>query len=200
MYQLFGTHPPNPELGPQRTTGIDLGGAWSGDGGLTVRGTVFFSRVDDLISRQGRDHAFRNQDEAEIRGVELRLQGSGTHFEYVASWTGLDHRFTSSSEGMEEIPYVPDHQVELLGVAHLGKRIDLRAVWLGNGRRVYYDRGVRRGLDSYSMFNLGLAGRIAGVELTVQIDNVFDADIEQENGYPLAGRRLWIGCRFELQP
>ena len=35
-------------------------------------------------------------------------------FDYRASWTGLDHRFTSSSEGYEEIPYVPDHQIELL--------------------------------------------------------------------------------------
>jgi iron complex outermembrane receptor protein len=200
MNQLYGAFLPNPELGPQRTTGVDFGAAWSSAGGLTARGTVFFNRVDDLISRRGRDYPYENQDEARIDGVELRLQGSSRVFEYGVSWTGLDHRFTSSSEGLEEIPYVPNHQVELLGVAHLGKRIDLRAVWLAVGRRVSYDRGDRREHDAYSLVNLGLTGRVGKVELTAQADNVFDADIEQEYGYPLPGRRLWIGCKFALQP
>jgi iron complex outermembrane receptor protein len=196
MRQLYGTDPPNPDLGPQRTTGLDLGAGFSPSSALNLEGTVFLNRVADLITREGRDFPYRNQDEAEIRGVELRFRGKTGVFDYSASWTGLDHGFTSSSEGFEEIPFVPDHQIELLGVVHLGRRVDLRGVWLATGRRVAYDRGERIELDSYSLLDLGLTGRVGGAELTLQLDNVLDAAVEMEPGYPLPGRRVWIGCRF----
>jgi len=200
MRQLYGTDPPNPDLGPQRTNGLDLGAELSPSSALTVEGTIFFNRVTDLITREGRDHPYRNQDEAEIRGVELRLRGESAVFDYSASWTGLDHRFTSSSEGFEEIPFVPDHQIELLGVVHLGRRVDLRGVWLATGRRVAYDRGERIELDWYSLLDLGMTGRIGVAELSFQIDNALDAAVEMEPGYPLPGRRFWIGCRFVFNP
>ncbi len=121
-------------------------------------------------------------------------------FDYSASWTGLDHRFTSSSEGFEEIPFVPDHQIELLGVVHLGRRVDLRGVWLATGQRVAYNFGERLELDGYSVLDLGITGRVGVFELTLQIDNVLDAAVEMEPGYPLPGRRVWVGCRFVLNP
>ena len=120
--------------------------------------------------------------------------------DYSASWTGLDHHFTNSSEGFEEIPFVPENQIELLGVVHLGRRVDLRGAWLATGRRVAYDRGERLELDGYSLLDLGLAGRVGVAELSLQIDNVFDAAVEMEPGYPLPGRRVWIGCRFVINP
>jgi iron complex outermembrane receptor protein len=199
MRQLFGTDPPNPELGPQRNIGVDLGVDWEPASGFTLRGTVFFNRVTDLITRESRDLPFRNQDEAEIRGVELRMEGSTEVVEVRASWTGLDDRFVRSSEGLEEIPFVPNHQLDVIGVVHLGRRIDLRGVWLATGRRVAYDRGARIELDGYSLFNLGVAGRLGVVELSLQIDNALDADVEMEPGYPLPGRRVWLGCRFAIR-
>jgi iron complex outermembrane receptor protein len=200
MRQLYGTDPPNPDLGPQRTTGLDIGGVFSPFSTLRLEGTVFFNRVADLITREGRDFPYRNQDQAEIRGVEFRLRGESAVFDYSASWTGLDHRFTSSSEGFEEIPYVPDHQIELLGVVHLGRYVDLRGVWLATGRRVAYDRGERIELDGYSLLNLGITGRIGSAELGLQVDNALDAAVEMEPGYPLPGRRFWISCRFVFNP
>jgi iron complex outermembrane recepter protein len=200
MRQLYGTDPPNPDLGPQRTTGLDFGGAFSPSAALILEGTLFLNRVTDLITREGRDFPYRNQDEAEIRGIELRLRGESGVFEYSAGWTGLDHRFTNSSEGFEEIPFVPDHQIELLGVVHLGRRVDLRGVWLATGRRVAYNGGERLELDGYSVLDLGITGRVGVFELTLQIDNVLDAAVEMEPGYPLPGRRVWVGCRFVLNP
>jgi len=199
MRQLYGTEPPNPHLAPQHTTGVDLGAVWSASSALTVRGTVFFNRVAELITRQSRDDPFENQDEAEIKGVELRLQGASGVFEYGVSWTGLDHRFTRSSEGFNEIPFVPDHQIEVTGVAHLGGHIDLRGVLLATGKRVAYDRGDRVELGGYAVLGLGLTGRVGVVELSLQVDNALDVDFETEPGYPLEGRRIWLGCRFVVQ-
>ena len=200
MRQLYGTDPPNPDLGPQRITGLDLGAEFSSASALNIRGTVFFNRVDDLITREGREFPYRNQDEAEIRGLELTVRGEVGVFEYRAAWTGLDHRFTDSSEGFEEIPYVPDHQIELLGVVHLGRRFDLRGVWLATGRRVAYNRGEKIDLNGYALLDLGLTGRVGVTELTLQVDNVLDAAVEMEPGYPLPGRRVWLGCRFVIRP
>jgi outer membrane cobalamin receptor len=200
MRQLYGTDPPNPGLGPQRTTGLDLGVAWTPLRELALRTTVFFNRVDDLITREGRAFPYRNQDEAEIRGVELRLEGQAGAFEYGASWTGLDHRFTRSAEGYRKLPFVPDDQIEVIGVVHLGRRLDLRGVWLFSGSRVAYDRGERIELDRYALLDLGFAGRVGVFELSLRIDNVFDAGVELEPGYPLPGRRVWLGCRFVVSP
>ena len=195
MRQLYGTEPPNPALRPQRTTGIDLGVSWLGNG-LNFRGNLFFDQVSDLISRQDRFEPYENQDEAEIRGIELRFDGVLHWFEYRLSWTHLDPRFTRSSEGMEEIPYVPNDQIEVFGVAHLGRHVDLRGTWLFTGDRVYYDFGEKAALDAYHLFNLGVMGRLSHAELSIHIDNLLDADVEQEEGFPLPGRRLWAGVRF----
>lgn len=200
MRQLYGTDPPNPDLGPQRTTGLDLGAGFSPSPALNLQGTIFFNRVDDLITREGRDFPYRNQDEAEIRGIELRLRGEAGVLDYSASWTGLDHRFTSSSEGYEEIPFVPDHQIELIGVVHLGRRVDLRGVWLATGERVAYDRDGKIDLGGYSLLDLGLTVSVGVTELSLQIDNALDADVEVEPGYPMPGRRVWVGCRFVVSP
>lgn len=199
MRQLYGTEPPNPDLEPQKTTGIDLGVDFAAASAVTVRTTIFANRVTDMITRQGRDFPYLNQDEARIRGVELRVHGSVDVLDYSASWTGLDHRFTSSSEGFDEIPYVPNHQVELMGTVDLGDRFELRGVWRYTGERVAYDRADKIELDGFSILDLGAAGRLGPVELSLQLDNVLDADVEMEPGYPLPGRRVWIGCRFSIE-
>jgi iron complex outermembrane receptor protein len=197
--QLYGTDPPNPGLRPQRNTGVDLGVSWSA-GPVSFRGNLFADQVRDLISRQGRTEPFRNQDEAEFRGIELRATGSAGWLEGGVSWTGLDHRFTRSSEGMEEVPFVPRSEIELMAIAHLGPRIDLRGSWLLVGDRVFYDRGDKAELDDYRLLDLGLAGRLGDIELSIHVDNLFDEHIEQEEGFPLPGRRLWAGVRAKLGP
>lgn len=196
MRQFYGTDPPNPELGPQRTTGLDLGAEWSPDPALAVRGTIFANRVDDLITREGRNHPYRNQDEAEINGLELRIRSVTKVVDISASWTAMDHRFIHSAEGYDAIPFVPDQQIEVVGLVHLGRRFDLRGTWLMTGQRTAYDWGESLTLDGYSLFDLGLVGRAGIAEFSLEIDNVLDADVEAEPGYPLPGRRVWIGCRF----
>jgi iron complex outermembrane receptor protein len=199
MRQLYGTDPPNPGLRPQRSTGFDLGVSWE-LGNTTIQGNVFFDTVDDLISRQGRDEPFRNQDEAELRGLELRVLGSARWLDYRASWTGFDHRFTRSAEGLEEIPWVPRQQLEMLALARLGQRFELSATWLASGTRVYYDFGVKRELERYNTLDLGVAARLGGLELEVRVENVLDEYYEQEDGFPQPGRRIWAGVRFESTP
>ena len=197
MRQLYGTHPPNPALRPQQTTGIDLGVEWTGPR-MTVRGNLFTDHVQDFISRQDRFEPYQNQDEAEIRGLELRLDGATNRLEYDLSWTALDHRFTRSSEGLKEIPYVPRHQAEIRAEVHVSQRIDLRGDWLVTGGRVDYNRGEKRDLDGYHLIGLGVAGRLNHVELSIHLDNLLDADVDQEEGFPLPGRRLWAGVRFNV--
>ncbi len=199
MRQLYGTNPPSPDLQPERNTGIDLGLTWA-KGVSTVRANIFGDRIDDLISRQGRAYPYQNQDEAEIRGLELRFDTSTNWLDCGVSWTGLDHRFTRSSEGMDKIPYVPDSQFETLVVAHIGERVDLRGTWLVTGNRVFYDRGDKKELDGYQLVNLGIMARLGVTELSVQADNIFDDNIEQEDGYPLPGRRIWVGVHVTLRP
>ena len=64
------------------------------------------------------------------------------------------------------------------------------------GDRFYYDLGEKTALDAYHLIDLGVMGRLSHFELSIHIDNLLDADVEQEEGFPLPGRRLWAGVRF----
>ncbi len=64
----------NPELDPERTTQFDGGMRWT-RGGSRVALFVYDYRISNLVERyrNNRDFFFRNQGEAEIRGVEAEF-------------------------------------------------------------------------------------------------------------------------------
>jgi hypothetical protein len=101
---------------------------------------------------------------------------------------------------MEELPYVPQSQAELRAVLHAGSRLDIRGTWIATGRRFFYDGSQKNELDRYTLVNLGLAARLGGVGISLQADNLFDDNIEQEDGYPLPGRRIWAGIHVTVDP
>ncbi len=198
LRQLYGTSPPSPGLHPQRATGLDLGVEWRHRRGLALRGNLFADRVQNLITRASRSEPYRNQDEAEIAGLELRLDGSSAAAGWGLSWTLIDAAFTESAEGLDEVPLVPRSRLELHGVVHLARSIDLLASWSRTGRRAAYDRGARLGLEPYDLASLGVTIPIGPIETSIRVENLLDELAEPEPGFPVPGRRVWLGLRLAV--
>ncbi len=197
--QLFGTRPPNPDLEPQTTTGAGLGVRLAVGGAVQVAADLFSDHVRHLIARSSRFLPFENHDQAEIKGLEVSVDGHHRRLDWGAGFTVIDAEFLESVEGMQEVPLVPHATAEAGIRVPIFPRFEIRGSWRFEGRRVVYDCGERVELDPYSLLRVGGSFRLWDFELLAEVDNVLDADVEQEPGFPLEGRRLWLGVRFSVR-
>ncbi|HQN97337.1 MAG TPA: TonB-dependent receptor [Thermoanaerobaculales bacterium] len=192
LRQLYGGDVPNPDLAPQLATGASAGIDWRPGGRGRLAITAYADRVDDLITRRGRDFPYENQDRAELVGLELEARSGWRRVDLGLEAAVQQADFVESAQGLEEVPYVPEAAFDAdLGVA-VARRGDLRLHWAWVGTRVWYDGADRRELDPYQLLRVSLGWRWRGFALEAALDNALDADVEQEWGYPTAGRRLWV--------
>jgi outer membrane cobalamin receptor len=199
LVQLYGADPPNPNLEPQRTTGVDLGvDTTLVRNRLELSAHVFADRAEDLISRASRNDPYANQDEADLRGLELQLSGNEGPVTWSLAWAWLDAELSDSVEGMQEIPFAPEQALDLSLSAQLTPRTSIRATGVHTGRRVFYDYGVRRELETYTLLHLGAEHELLearGLVIGADVTNALDENVEQESGFPLPGRRAWLWLR-----
>jgi iron complex outermembrane receptor protein len=192
LRQLYGGDYPNPTLEPQLATGASAGIIWRPDERAQVAATLYADRVDDLITRRGRDYPYENQDRAELAGLELSARQGWQRVDAGLEAAVLRADFVDSTQGLEEVPYVPDATLDAdLGVA-VARRGDLRLHWSWVGTRVWYDGTQRRELDPYQLVRVSFRWSWPAFALEASLDNALDADVEPEWGYPAAGRRLWV--------
>jgi outer membrane receptor protein involved in Fe transport len=192
LRQLYGGDYPNPTLEPQLATGASAGVEWRPDERSRLAATLYADRVDDLITRLGRDYPYENQDRAELAGLELSARQGWQRVDAGLEAAVLRADFVDSTQGLEEVPYVPDATLDAdLGVA-VARRGDLRLHWSWVGTRVWYDGTQRRELDPYRLVRVSFGWSWPAFALEASLDNALDADVEPEWGYPAAGRRLWV--------
>jgi iron complex outermembrane receptor protein len=192
LRQLYGGDYPNPTLEPQLATGASAGIIWRPDERSRLAATLYADRVDDLITRLGRDYPYENQDRAELAGLELSARQGWQRVDAGLEAAVLRADFVESAQGLEEVPYVPDATLDAdLGVA-VARRGDLRLHWSWVGTRVWYDGTQRRELDPYQLVRVSFGWSWPAFALEASLDNALDADVEPEWGYPATGRRLWV--------
>jgi outer membrane cobalamin receptor len=192
LRQLYGGDVPNPQLQPQLATGASASVDWRPDDRGRFAATLYADRVDDLITRLGRDDPYENQDQAELAGLELSARRSWQRLDLGLEAAIQRAELVESTQGLEEVPYVPDATFDAdLGVA-VARRGDLRLHWSWVGSRVWYDGSQRRELDPYQLLRVSFGWSWPAFALEASLDNALDADVEPEWGYPAAGRRLWV--------
>ena len=192
LRQLYGGDVPNPQLEPQLATGASAGISWRPDERGQVAATLYADRVDDLITRLGRDFPYENQDQAELAGLELSARRSWQRVDLGLEAAIQRAELVESAQGLAEVPYVPEATVDAdLGIA-VARRGDLRLHWSWVGSRVWYDGTQRRELDPYHLLRLSFGWSWPAFAVEASLDNALDADVEPEWGYPAAGRRLWV--------
>ena len=199
LAQLYGTFAPNPDLDPEKSTGFEFGieqPAW--EGRIRMGVTYFQNRLRDLITFSGSfpDFIQENVEHARTEGfesfVQLRLSD---RFYARADWTYLSAENLDTGEDLLRRPkQMLDLRVEArplddatlsLGVRYLGPRDDIDSVSF-----------TRSTLPGYTVVDLAANYQLNRYfKLFARIDNLFDRDYQDPDGYQHEGFNAFAGLR-----
>lgn len=203
----FGTATPNPDLGPERATNIELGWAHEAAGRTSVAATVFFSRVRDLIQTvvlPDTTMQTRNVGTGNFVGVELSAESA------VSDVLRVGGHYTSLRRDITDAL-----QPNLRPTGVLGNKAFLFAAWqpvsplrltpnleLADNRWSDVNTSpaaafpyVKTG--AYTLLNLDATyAATRHVELSVGVKNLLDDHYELAWSYPQPGRTVYMKTRM----
>lgn len=200
----------NPALKPEEGVNADAGVVVTRDhlGPLThVRFEAggFLSEVDDLIvlvQNSQRTAVPRNVARARILGSELSVAlRAWERLHLVLNYTYQDARDRSGIPARDgnRLPGRPAHAVYLRTEYHVGPgqifhELDLLA-------SNFLDQANFRAVDRRTIHTMGVAGRLpwAPLEVSVELRNFTDNQVEDVGGFPLPGRSLFGSVRWSWE-
>lgn len=198
MRELFSPITGNTELNPMEAMIYEAGLQFSPSAGYDFSITGFYNSVEGLISKAGKNDPYQNIDKALLSGFEL-----GARFNSL-SFLGLHLFYTYlyaedlSSDTPGSIEYRPKHKVDANMLVKLPAQIRLNAHLSYVSKQIFYDGG-EQSLDPYTLLNLRLSKRIGKVvEIHMQVNNVFDINYYESDGYPREGRMIYGGIQIDL--
>lgn len=195
----FGIFVGNPSLGPETSTGFDVGFEQSLlDGRLRAGLSYFEIAIDDLIAFNATFTSLLNQDRADIHGLE--------GFASLALGGGLsvraDYTFTRSEDGTGlDLLRRPKHKLSVDADWRPRDRLQLSAGAIFTGRRTDIDAVsfARIKTPSYALARLGASyGLNQSWTLIGRVDNALDKDYETADGFRGLGRSILAGLRRRM--
>jgi len=211
--ELFGNRGSvigNPDLKPEKGINADLGFVFVRDalGSLThlrAEATGFMSEVDDLIvlvQNSQRTAVPRNVARARVVGSELSLAlRILDHIHLALNYTyqnARDHSGIPARDG-NRLPGRPAHAFYARAEYHLGPgqlfyEIDLLA-------SNFLDQANFHEVKDRTVHTIGIASRLpwAPLNVTVEVRNVSDNQVEDVGGYPLPGRSVFGSVRWSWE-
>jgi len=194
MNNLFSSASGNPDLNEQRNINFEGGMNCRPSPEVEIDLSGFYNDVRDLIDRASRNDPYLNISKAVFAGCEADIK--------VSIWKYLRGRLSHTylyardknpealGRSGEELSYVPTHKTDLeLGFT---SPFGLSGSLFGsfNGKRYYYDSGNnQQALGSYFLWNLKVSQKLLEHwKASVSLENIFDRDYEEEEGYPQPGR------------
>ena len=206
LYQLFAPATSwgpvgNPELRPERATGIDAGIEQRLAGGRLVLGVTWFeNRLRDLVDFDFQS-GYINIGRARLEGLEASAElrpYEGLHF--GAAYTRLSAR---DLDAQTDLLRRPRNKLSADASARLFGRFDLAASLLWVGRRLDRDFSAVPyaivTLPGYVLLDAVLTASLgSGLEVFVRADNLLGTRYETVWGYGSPGRAFRTGLRLAL--
>lgn len=203
----FGTATPNPDLGPERATNVEVG--WKGRWPRAVRleGALFYSDVRDLIQTVvllDTTTQTQNVGDGEFYGAEVAADGQVLPTLGVGGNYTYTHRtITDALLPDLQATGVPRHKALLYASWRPIERVTVTPdLQLASER--WSDRNppapsayVQTG--SFALFDV--SGEVAlsrSVGVTAGFKNLFDENYELAWGFPQPGRTFYVKARFGL--
>lgn len=197
----------NAALSPERLWGVEAGVDLRPAAGLTVRGTVFWNRLDDAIANvtiASNTRQRRNLDAVEARGAELDVAWSSGAFGLSASVAYTDARVRGTALDGLRPAQTAAHQ--LSGTVSWrptgGPGGSVTARYLSDPYED--DQNLRTLAGAFMIDGQVLVPVSADVSVEARAENLLDTRVEA--GVSAAGvveratpRTLWVGVRYALQ-
>ncbi len=187
---LFDPWSGNAALKPETARSSELGFQWARQGQV-VRGTVFTTRVTDLMLYDFSTYAFSNVSDSSNKGLEVSYSGKLGVSDVRASLTQQNP--VNESTGQQLIRRAKT-------MASMGASMPM-GVWTLGGA-VHYtgertDVATRPVLDAYTVANLTARYKLTPeLVLTARIDNLFDRQYQTAYGYNQSGRAVYVGVAW----
>ena len=199
--QLYNNTSGNPDLKVQRNINGELGVKHDFKQIATVELNYFYNHLKDLIDRASRNDPFLNTSRAVFKGAEANMHTKiGKRFSGRLGYTYLDAR--DKSPGLlgrteEELQYVPKHKTdfELKIIADFGLAFNLLGSYIG--KRYYYNsNNEQHKLGGYFVGNAKVSQVFfKNWEGAIFIENIFDRNYQEEEGYPQPGRNFLFSIK-----
>jgi outer membrane cobalamin receptor len=185
----------NPDLGPERSRGFDVG--WmqeSPAGGLVVSLTAFRQRYRDLIDFSPEEFRLVNRRLARTKGVEAEVDWRPhRHVALTGFARWLEAELVGTDEELRDRPRWRGGASAEWSDGATQARIEL--VWVGERFDFQIPVPERDVVDEYSTASLALSRRFGRVTAFTRVDNLLDADYEDFVGFPAPGRSARVGVR-----
>lgn len=200
-YRL-GQAVPNPDLGAESVAHWETGASRLFGNSVLADVSMFWSEIGGLVQRfylQPNLYQLRNLADARYRGGEVSLRGAGPRgLAWNANYMYIDRK--SLSGGTLVLVDVPRHSGTARMSYALWPRLRLQASLQAETGRVFQNDAGRTGrVPGFAVPGFGVLIRLhARADLTAGVDNAGDRFYFVSEGYPEAGRVIYVRLRFRL--
>jgi vitamin B12 transporter len=200
LYALENPSVGNPDLVPEKVTGLDAGVQHRFGSNLTLSGTYYYNLFSNLIDFSSTAFRLVNLTRVRTEGVETEASLSVTNKIQMRAWgSSLNWNIESSSQ--EPLRDEPDWQAGVSVDAKLPKKIRASATTLWVGRRYDFQLPAPTigSVGGYSATNLILGyDGFRHVTMFARIDNVFNTRFHEYLGFPNPGIACRVGVTYRL--
>lgn len=204
MPSIVQLHDPTtgmPTLKPERANTIEAGADWQ-QGPLALHGTVFHTKLRDLIRRDDFTDRMGNLDCARMRGVELSASWQASRQLWLQpAYTFLDAKDCSSGAMFDKLTYRPKHKLSADLRWQASAAVAFGASMVHVRDQVHESRSGpprQAELPSYTLVNLNAHWRLKQWQLSAFVDNAFDRDYSTSYGFPQAGRTVSVRATMDF--
>jgi len=203
LYERFSFYG-DPALQPEESRSLELGVEKTYGDTASVKATVFYTEIDDLIQFDGASTACGsgfgcyNQvpGTTKSRGIEL----SGTYALSSRTEVFGNYTYTHASTNGERLTRTPKHDL-LLGVEtdvtdRLQATLDIRHV--GDVVPSIYAPADHK-VGTYTLVGAGMSYDVTDTaQAYLRVENLFDEDYETAGGFNTPGRSAFFGVRADF--
>ena len=200
LYALGNPNVGNPNLLPEKVTGMDAGVEHRFGERFTLSGTYYYNLFSNLIDFSATAFRLVNRSHVRTEGVETSASFAVARWIQVSGWGSfLDWEIEPPGEPLRD---QPDWQAGLTLDAKFPKQIRASSTTLWVGRR--YDFQVPAPtiplVGGYSTTNLvvGYYG-FRHTSLFARIDNLFNVRFHEYLGFPNPGIAVQVGIQYRLR-
>jgi vitamin B12 transporter len=200
LYALENPNVGNPNLLPEKVTGLDAGLQHRFGDGFTLSATYYYNLFADLIDFSSTAFRLVNRNHVRTQGVETEASLSLAHRVQIRAWGSiLDWKIESSSEPLRD---QPDWQAGFNVDTTLPKQVRFSSTTLWVGRRYDFQLPAPTvgSVGGYSTTNLilGYEG-FRSIGLFARVDNIFNLHFHEYLGFPNPGISCRVGVTYHLR-
>ncbi|HEY9198162.1 MAG TPA: TonB-dependent receptor [Gammaproteobacteria bacterium] len=197
----FGVFTGNPDLDPETSEGWEIGADQPLAGEKLRTGVTYYrNRITDLIVFTDNFATLENKDSVDTSGIESYLHWDAT--ERLALQLDYAHTRAQDRATGEELRRRPLNKATLQLDYQASAKLGLHAETIYIDRRYDTDAVVFARIlrPSYTLTNLAAQYQIDPQwQYFLRVDNVFDRDYEEPDGFEQSGVGVYTGVKLALQ-